>query len=704
MNFADYLFLAAGIWPLVLAAFALRLSPGKLSHWTFAAGILLLAAYTSLARVSLGATDFEAIARLERWRLMLASFLPAVWIPFSLSYARGNHQEFVKKWRVVLWSTWVLPVLAFASFPYYFSRPAPGMDTGLRSTPLLEWPAVIIHLAILTSVVLIVVNLERTFRAAVGTLRWRIKFAILGLGLLFAVRFYSSSQVLSFSAPDTTLAHLNASALVLACALITVSIVRTRRAEIEVYPSLAVLERSITVLLAGLYLVVVGVLANVTAKLGGDRTFAFKSFLILLSIVALGLLLVSDRSRFLGRRLISRHFRRSLYDYRTLWRTFSERTNAVVDERTYCRELANIISETLEVLTVTAWLPDETRSKLTLVASTSLSESADRALPDPLIDAGKVSTALAGRSEPFALDDARDEWASELKRSNPIHFPRGGGRVCVPISGKGAFLGLLIVGDRVNGVPYSVEDFELLKSIGDQAAGGLLNAQLAQRLLRAREMEAFQSMAAFFVHDLKNTASSLSLMLQNLPQQMENPEFRGDALRAVTKGVGRLNDLIGRLSLLREKQQMKRADSDLKPVLQAALESLGPVAGVTVVPNLESTPTVLMDPEQIQKVAINLLINAREAVSAGGEIRVASFRENGWAVFSVRDNGCGISPEFLRRSLFRPFQTTKKTGIGIGMFHCKTIVDAHQGRIEVESQPGQGTTFRVLLPIEGGTK
>jgi signal transduction histidine kinase len=73
-------------------------------------------------------------------------------------------------------------------------------------------------------------------------------------------------------------------------------------------------------------------------------------------------------------------------------------------------------------------------------------------------------------------------------------------------------------------------------------------------------------------------------------------------------------------------------------------------------------------------------------------------------VFSVRDNGCGISPEFLRRSLFRPFQTTKKTGIGIGMFHCKTIVDAHQGRIEVESQPGQGTTFRVLLPIEGGTK
>ena len=210
-------------------------------------------------------------------------------------------------------------------------------------------------------------------------------------------------------------------------------------------------------------------------------------------------------------------------------------------------------------------------------------------------------------------------------------------------------------------------------------------------------------MASFFVHDLKNTASSLSLMLQNLPAQMENPAFRQDALRAVTRGVARINEVISRLSLLREKIQMKPIETDLQPVVHAALESFGTPPGVTLVRELETTPRIRIDPEQIQKVATNLLVNAREALGANGEIRIASSRENGWVVLSVRDNGCGISPEFISRSLFRPFQTTKKTGIGIGMFHCKTIVEAHQGRIEVESQPGKGTTFRVLLPISGGT-
>src|SRR5207247_7003244 len=105
------------------------------------------------------------------------------------------------------------------------------------------------------------------------------------------------------------------------------------------------------------------------------------------------------------------------------------------------------------------------------------------------------------------------------------------------------------------------------------------------------------------------------------------------------------------------------------------------------------------DPEQLQKVVTNLLLNAREALNGDGEIRVQTAQENGWVTLSVTDNGCGMSEEFMHRSLFRPFQTTKKSGLGIGMFHSKAIVEAHQGRIEVESSVGQGATFRVLLPI-----
>ena len=95
----------------------------------------------------------------------------------------------------------------------------------------------------------------------------------------------------------------------------------------------------------------------------------------------------------------------------------------------------------------------------------------------------------------------------------------------------------------------------------------------------------------------------------------------------------------------------------------------------------------------------NLVLNAREAVSPAGEVRIETSQNNGWAILAVSDNGCGMAPEFLGRSLFRPFQTTKKNGLGIGLFQSKMIVEAHKGRIQVESQPGKGTTFRMILPL-----
>ena len=114
---------------------------------------------------------------------------------------------------------------------------------------------------------------------------------------------------------------------------------------------------------------------------------------------------------------------------------------------------------------------------------------------------------------------------------------------------------------------------------------------------------------------------------------------------------------------------------------------------------LRSIPKIRLDPAQIQNVLANLVLNARDAVGPDGQIRVETSQRNGCVVLTVADNGCGMAPEFIQRSLFRPFQTTKKQGIGIGMFQCKMIVEAHRGKIEVESQLSKGTTFRVLLPL-----
>ena len=688
-------FIGASVWPLVLAVLSLRTGARNLASWLFAGGMLLLACDAILAATSFRTED---IVPLERWRLVVISLLPVVWLGFSVCYSRGNHREFLAKWKWLLVVTAFVPVFAAITMSNSLQASLLASDQFGRPLMQLFWPGRAVHLALVVASVLILMNLERTFTASVGTLRWRIKFMVLGIGLIIAVRFYTSTHAFLYSEPDSGMAILHAVAVCIACGLITVSFLRASLSGVEVYPSLSLLHHSLTVILAGAYLVIVGVLSDL--PFGGSET-PLKSLVILLSCVTLGLFLISERVRFFFRRFVSRHFRRSFYDYRNLWRTFTERTSSVVDASSYCRELINVVSEALQVLSVRAWLVDDPRGKLVFVASTALPHAKPGGSPDSEVEAAPFLEAFARRTEPLALEDCHEEWVEVLKRFNPDQFRRGG-KMAVPLTGKGQLLGLLIVGDRVNGVPFSIEDQELLKCIGDQAASGLLNLQLAHRLLRAKEMEAFQSMAAFFVHDLKNTASSLSLMLQNLPAQMENPAFRQDAFRAVSKAVTKLNDLIGRLGLLRQKMEIRPAPTNLGTIIRASIEAVAMPAGVRLKTDYGPSPKALADAEQIQKVATNLLINAREAVGQEGEISVKTFLEDGWAVVSVEDNGCGISPEFLSRSLFRPFQTTKKSGIGIGMFHCKTIVEAHQGRIEVESQVGKGTTFRVLLPAAGG--
>jgi putative PEP-CTERM system histidine kinase len=263
----------------------------------------------------------------------------------------------------------------------------------------------------------------------------------------------------------------------------------------------------------------------------------------------------------------------------------------------------------------------------------------------------------------------------------------------------GEVLGVMMLGDRVGGLALTAQDLDLLKCVADQVAASLRNLQLSRKLLQVKEMEAFQTMSAFFVHDLKNTASTLGLMLKNLPVHFNDPAFREDALRGVSKTVNHINNLVQRLSLLRHGLEIRRAETDLNEVVARALEEHEGTLQVELMKDLEPLPRILLDPEQMLKVVTNLVLNAAEAVSQPGQVWVQTSQLNGWAILAVADNGCGMSAEFLNRSLFRPFQTTKKTGLGIGMFQSKMIIEAHGGRIEVESEPGKGTTFRVLLPL-----
>ncbi len=180
----------------------------------------------------------------------------------------------------------------------------------------------------------------------------------------------------------------------------------------------------------------------------------------------------------------------------------------------------------------------------------------------------------------------------------------------------------------------------------------------------------------------------------------DDPSFRQDALRGIGETANRINQLISRVGALRH-LELKPEELDLNLLVDDALEVLKGAPEINVVKELHLRPKLRLDRHQFGSVITNLLLNARDALTAGGEVRIQTRQSDSWAILSVADNGCGMSPAFVKASLFRPFRTTKKKGLGIGMFQSKVIVEAHRGKIQVESQPGAGTTFQIMLPLGG---
>jgi putative PEP-CTERM system histidine kinase len=667
------------------------------AHWFFAAGMLVLAAERVCSAVSSETLHGDDIARWHLWRITAMSLLPGLWLGFSMAYSRGESALRPLGARLLLGQAFSAP-LACATFLHLqplsslLGRMQPScwfVDFGRGGGCL--------HALFLLNAIAILMNLERTYRASIGTMRWRIKYMLLGVGFLFAVRAYTASQALLFHRLSPSLGVVDSAALLLACLLILRAWGRQGSFDVTVYPSQVVLRSSVTVLLTGLYLLVVGGLVKAAGYAGPELSFQIKAVLILVACAFLTVFLLSEKARLRIRQFVSRHFQRPLHDYRAIWTSLTHATARRLHERELAAAVAKAVSDIFSVLSVTVWLGDDQRQRLLLSASTSIPNPERDPMELSGKEAAQVIEALGRMRGPVDFEHSAEPWARVLRRVHPGEFQGGGNRLCAPMTACGERVGFLTLGDRVSGMPYSAQDLDLLGAVCEHAGASFLNAQLARKLSDTKQFEGFQAMSAFFVHDLKNTASTLTLMLQNFPLHYQDAAFREDALRGISRTVAHINDLIQKLNSVRQDQDLKLEPCDLNEIVEQAIESQA--VGVDIVKRLQPLPRIQCDPRQIQRVIVNLLLNAREAVGSRGRVCVETCRDRDWVVFAVTDNGCGMTAEFVQQHLFRPFQSTKKQGMGIGMFQAKVIVDAHQGKIEVESEPGQGSTFRVRLPL-----
>ena len=701
MSLTTVLALGAGMFSAALAAAAACRKQRSVASWCFSLGMLIFSLESLFGAIGNDSSLPQKAAFWETLSLIAKSFLPGVWLIFSLTYSRANYRDFLVRSRWLVIGAFLIPLLSLAalysSFFFVVAYEPPAYGWELRFNE----PAKILNILILISTVLILANIERTFRAAVGTMRWRIKFLVLGLGVIFGALIYTRSQALLFSDYSPTQLSVETVALLIGCALIAIAYVRTGSREIDVYPSRAVLHTSVTALLTGAYLFVVGVLAQIIAHFGGAASFPVAAFVVLLGMATLAVLLLSDRARQSVQLFVSRHFKRPQYDFRQIWARFTRSLSVALDETALGTIASRLISETFGALSVSTWLLDQQRERLVRISSTADGQQVQIGNLTSSITGEEVSSAeLSKQSRPFNLGRAKEKWARDLMAKSTGQFRSGGSPICVPLVGGDHWLGAIVLADRVRGLGYSAEEMDLLKCIGEQVAASLLKLRLTEEIMERKELEVFQTMSAFLIHDLKNAASTLGLMLENLPTHFDKPAFREDALSGIGSAASRINDLINRMNALRHELRLKPVEVDLNLVVTEALANLNGTLDTDLVTKFDQVPKISADRQQLQSVFTNLLFNARDAVGMNGRIMVETARQGEWVALSVSDNGCGMTEQFIKNSLFRPFRSTKKKGLGIGMFQSKTIVEAHHGKIHVESELGVGTTFRVMLPLK----
>jgi len=445
------------------------------------------------------------------------------------------------------------------------------------------------------------------------------------------------------------------------------------------------------VLLAvGVYLLGLGLMGE-GMKYYGD--WSQRAMAIAVAFVAgLGLIvtLLSETFRRKVRVFINKNFYRNKYDYRNQWLQFTDHLSSAKSSDDLLRSIITGFCDTFAMGCGALFIPDqqlETYRQAAAIGIEPLSLTfREKDTVTEFIASGGWVTDPQQVSMNFG-----DEEQREFFRNNAITF-------AIPLITDERMGGFVMLGRPLNrDERYNFEDFDLMKTLAMQASSALLNLRLSEQLTRSREMAVMGRVSTFVMHDLKNLVSALSLMLDNAHEYIEVPDFQKDLLDSLGNTVTKMNNLISRLKHLPEKVSLQRTSVDL---LQLAHDTTLLVKGghflVTGAPVIAE-----VDRDEIQKVALNLMLNAIES-SAGNQPVTVEVGKEAAPFFRVKDEGCGIPEDFLRDSLFTPFKSTKKKGLGIGLYQCKKIVEAHGGKIEVISELDKGSEFTVWLP--GGSE
>jgi putative PEP-CTERM system histidine kinase len=534
---------------------------------------------------------------------------------------------------------------------------------------------------------------EQLFRNLGEDSRWNAKPVCLGLACVFAFDVYLFSEALLFGRFDVDAQSARGAVHLLAVPFLFMAARRRSDWVAKLQVSRSAAFYSATLVLAGAYLLFMSAIGYYVRFFGGDWGRALQVSLLFAGVAFLGAVVVSGSLRSWLRVFVGKHFFSYRYDYREEWLRFT----AMLSSRSSPQEVGALIvrglANMVECPAGSVWTrsgPDGAFMQTARwnMPQESSSEAVNSVFSTFLADKGWVIDLEEFRSAPRRYGTlALPVWL--LATPNPW--------LVVPLQAGEDLLGFVLLARPRTAMELDWEVRDVLKTAGRQAAGYLAQMQATEALLEARKFDAFNRMSAFVVHDLKNIVTQLSLMLKNAERLHANREFQQDMLLTVESSLEKMRRL---MLQLREGATPPGGSRgvELAPIVKR-LQALATGQGrVLDVERLEPLATRGHD-ERLERVLGHLVQNAFDATPAAGRVWLAVVRYSGQVQVTVGDTGCGMSEEFVQTRLFRPFSTTKQTGMGIGTFESFQYIRELGGSVSVKSAVDVGTVVTVLMPL-----
>lgn len=456
-------------------------------------------------------------------------------------------------------------------------------------------------------------------------------------------------------------------------------------------PSRAVTFQTVSLLLIGGYLTVMVAVAQWLAFVGRDNAALLQiSFVTAIALAGI-LTALSPRLRGWLRVTLIKNLFQHRYDYRAEWLRFTRTIGlAGFDSAPLNQRVIRAVGDITDSPAGLLLVPGE---------SGGLELAARWNWPMVQVPAMAMNQVLARRYEMDGyiteLDVERATGRASLLPEWLLTEPQAW--ALVPLLHFDRLEGMVVLARPAHVRRLDWEDFDLLRVVGRQLASYLAENAGQAALAEAARFDDFHRRIAFVMHDIKNLASQLGLLARNAELHAENPEFRADMLVTLRNSTDKLNALVARLSRYGPGSIDALVPIRANAIARSVVDQLKPRHPLTMVDNSQSV--IMASPDSLEQVLLHLVQNAIDVSPAGAPVMISVGRQGMEGVIEVLDSGPGMSAEFIRSRLYRPFDSTKPGGFGIGAYEARELVRAMGGRLEVESREGLGTRFAVVLPL-----